>query len=159
MWLTLGVPGAPDVRQGAPLTTPPASVRSLNLSLRISGSRVCERLRLRINSDHLSPGKPESKRICTLLGTGHDYGCAFFILYSYDVSSLLRLSAAGIKNPGMKLRFCSKAHLCELGFGNEMGTGLPEGPPLPSPSWAGSGLLSIKGSTSALPHPQNTTLG
>ena len=39
--LTLGVPGAPDTRQGAPRTTPPASVRSLNLSLRISESHVC----------------------------------------------------------------------------------------------------------------------
>ena len=74
-------------------------------------------------------------------------------------SALLGLSATGVKNPGMKLRFCSKAYLCELGFGSEMGTGLPEGPPLPCPSWAGSGLLSSKGSTSALPRPQSTTLG
>ena len=30
------------------------------------------------------------------------------------VSPLLRLSAAGVKNPGVKPRFCSKARLCEL---------------------------------------------
>ena len=66
------------------------------------------------------------------------------------ISLLLRLSAAGVKNPGVKPRFCSKARLCELRSKRD---------PLIAP-WVGSGLPCTKGSTpTPRPAPQGTTPG